>query len=192
MIKCLCFVSMLLVITCVGAQARSAYNGSPGDYVAQDFHFGTGETLPALKLHYLTLGTVHRDAAGHVDNAVLHLHGTGGSVHSLFAPQFSSVLFGSGQPLDAARYFLIFPDDIGHGAFSKPSDGLHMKFPKYDYDDMVRSQHQMLLDGLKVDHLRLILGSHPCAQLRTCLIACPEYCDDICIFAREVMSWSGH
>jgi homoserine O-acetyltransferase/O-succinyltransferase len=159
MVKSLCFISLLLATTCAETQVQSAYNGIPGDYVAQDFHFGTGETLPALKLHYLTLGTIHRDAAGHVDNAVLLLHGTGGSAHSLFAPQFSSVLFGSGQPLDATRYFLIFPDDIGHGVSSKPSDGLHMKFPKYDYDDMVRSQHQMLLDGLKVDHLRLILGT---------------------------------
>ena len=135
------------------------YTGQPGDYTAQNFHFGSGETLPALKLHYLTLGTPHHDAAGHVDNAVLLLHGTGGDAHSLFAPQFSTVLFGPGQPLDITKYFLIFPDDIGHGQSSKPSDGLHMRFPKYDYDDMVRSQHQTLLDGLHIDHLRLILGT---------------------------------
>ena len=135
------------------------YTGTPGDYIARDFHFGSGETLPELKLHYLTLGTPHRDAAGHVDNAVLLLHGTGGNAHSLFNPAFSDVLFGPGQPLDIHKYFLIFPDDIGHGESSKPSDGLRMKFPHYDYDDMVRSQHQMLLDGLHVDHLRLILGT---------------------------------
>lgn len=128
-------------------------------YVAKDFHFGSGETLPELKLHYLTLGTPHRDAAGHVDNAVLLLHGTGGNRHTLLVPQFADVLFGPGQPLDTTRYFLIFPDDIGHGDSSKPSDGLRMKFPRYDYDDMVRSQHQMLLEGLGVDHLRLILGT---------------------------------
>jgi homoserine O-acetyltransferase/O-succinyltransferase len=128
-------------------------------YVAHDFRFGTGETLPALTLHYLTLGSPHRDAAGHVDNAVLLLHGTGGNRHTLLVPQFSDVLFGPGQPLDITRYFLIFPDDIGHGDSSKPSDGLRMKFPRYDYDDMVRSQHQMLIDGLQVDHLRLILGT---------------------------------
>jgi homoserine acetyltransferase len=137
----------------------SAYTGVPGDYIAQDFHFGTGETLPALKLHYLTLGTVHHNAAGHVDNAVLLLHGTGGDAHSLFNPVFSNVLFGPGQPLDITKYFLIFPDDIGHGVSAKPSDGLRMKFPHYDYDDMVRSQHQMLLEGLHIDHLRLILGT---------------------------------
>ncbi len=140
-------------------QAPAPYTGTPGDYIARDFHFDTGETLPELKLHYLTLGTPHRDGAGHIDNAVLLLHGTGGDAHSLFAPQFSTVLFGPGQPLDITKYFLVFPDDVGHGESSKPSDGLHMRFPKYTYDDMVRSQRQMLLDGLHVDHLRLVLGT---------------------------------
>jgi homoserine O-acetyltransferase len=157
-----------LLVTTAAAQTMSApmaaapaptYTGTPGDYIATNFHFGTGETLPQLKLHYLTLGTPHRNAAGHVDNAVLLLHGTGGDAHSLFNPVFSDVLFGPGQPLDIQKYFLIFPDDIGHGESSKPSDGLRMNFPHYDYDDMVRSQHQMLLDGLHVDHLRLILGT---------------------------------
>jgi homoserine O-acetyltransferase/O-succinyltransferase len=130
-----------------------------GTYTIANFRFGTGETLPELRLHYLTLGTPHRDAAGHVDNAVLLLHGTGGNDTNLLVPQFSDVLFGPGQPLDISRYFLILPDDIGHGQSSKPSDGLHMKFPRYDYDDMVRSQHQMLTDDLHIDHLRLILGT---------------------------------
>jgi homoserine O-acetyltransferase len=130
-----------------------------GVYTIENFRFGTGETLPQLRLHYLTLGAIHRDAAGHVDNAVLLLHGTGGYAGNLLAPQFSTVLFGPGQPLDIAKFFLIFPDDIGHGTSSKPSDGLHMRFPKYDYDDMVRSQHAMLLDGMHIDHLRLILGT---------------------------------
>jgi homoserine O-acetyltransferase len=128
-------------------------------YVAHNFHFGSGETLPELKLRYLTLGSPHRNAAGGVDNAVLLLHGTGGNRRTLLVPQFSDVLFGPGEPLDITRYFLIFPDDIGQGDSSKPSDGLRMKFPRYDYDDMVRSQHQMLLEGLGVDHLRLILGT---------------------------------
>jgi homoserine O-acetyltransferase len=123
-----------------------------------NFRFGTGETLPQLKLHYLTLGTLHRDAAGHVDNAVLLLHGTGGNAHSLMNPVFSNVLFAPGAPLDITKYFLILPDDIGHGQSSKPSDGLHAHFPAYDYDDMVRSQ-RMMLDALHVDHLRLILGT---------------------------------
>jgi homoserine O-acetyltransferase len=130
-----------------------------GDYIAPNFHFADGQSLPELKLHYLTLGAPHRDAAGHVDNAVLLLHGTGGDAHTLFNPVFSNVLFGPGQPLDITKFFLIFPADIGQGESSKPSDGLRMNFPHYDYADMVRSQRQMLLDGLHVDHLRLILGT---------------------------------
>jgi len=129
-----------------------------GLVVLPNFRFGAGETLPELKLHYLTLGAPHRNAAGHVDNAVLLLHGTGGNAHSLLNPLFSNVLFGSGQPLDITKYFLILPDDIGHGQSSKPSDGLHAHFPAYDYDDMVRSQ-RMMLDEMKIDHLRLILGT---------------------------------
>lgn len=171
MLKHLAFAASLGLSTMALAQAAPSapfakgsapvtpYQGTPGDYIAKDFRFGSGETLPALKLHYLTLGTAHRDAAGHVDNAVLLLHGTGGNAHTLFVPQFSTVLFGPGQPLDITKYFLIFPDDIGQGESSKPSDGLHMKFPHYDYDDMVRSQRQMLHEGLHVDHLRLTLGT---------------------------------
>jgi len=161
MLKSLLVAIALAAAVCATAQApaTSAYTGVPGDYIAHDFHFGTGESLPELKLHYLTLGTPHRNAARHVDNAVLLLHGTGGDAHSLFNPIFSTVLFGPGQPLDITKYYLIFPDDIGHGDSSKPSDGLHMKFPHYDYDDMVRSQHQMLVDGMHVDHLRLVLGT---------------------------------
>lgn len=156
---CTAALAIASVASLCAAQTAPAYTGTPGIYVAHDFHFGSGETLADLKLHYLTLGTPHRDAAGHVDNAVLLLHGTGGNAHTLFNPVFSNVLFGPGQPLDITRYFLIFPDDIGQGESSKPSDGLRMKFPHYDYDDMVRSQHQMLLDGLHVDHLRLVIGT---------------------------------
>jgi homoserine O-acetyltransferase len=145
--------------TTVAPAAATQWPVKDNLYVAHNFRFGSGESLPELKLRYLTLGSPHRNAAGHVDNAVLLLHGTGGNRQTLLAPQFSNVLFGPGQPLDITRYFLIFPDDIGHGDSSKPSDGLRMKFPRYDYDDMVRSQHQMLLEGLGVDHLRLILGT---------------------------------
>jgi homoserine O-acetyltransferase/O-succinyltransferase len=130
-----------------------------GAFDIPNFRFRDGETLPTLHLHYLTLGAPHRDRHGHTDNAILLLHGTGGSARSLLAPQFSTVLFGPGQPLDIKKYFLILPDDIGHGQSSKPSDGLHMHFPAYDYDDMVAGQHAMLVDGLHVDHLRLILGT---------------------------------
>jgi homoserine O-acetyltransferase len=154
------------------------------DYVLANFRFGTGETLPELKLHSITLGEPHRDATGHVDNAVLLLHGTGGDAHSLMNPVFSEVLFGPGQPLDIQKYFLILPDDIGHGKSSKPSDGLRMKFPQYDYDDMVRSQHQMLVEGMKVDHLRLILGtSMGCMQSFVWGETYPEFMNALAPFA---------
>jgi homoserine O-acetyltransferase len=154
-----------------------------GTVTLANFRFGTGETLPQLKLHYLTLGTPHRNAAGHVDNAVLLLHGTGGSAHSLMNPLFSDVLFAPGQPLDIAKYFVILPDDIGHGQSSKPSDGLHAHFPAYDYDDMVRSQ-RMMLDEMKIDHLRLILGtSMGCMQSFVWGETYPEFMDALAPFA---------
>jgi homoserine O-acetyltransferase len=130
-----------------------------GTYTLHNFHFKDGESIAELRLHYITLGTPHRDAAGHIDNAILLLHGTGGNAHSLTAPEFSDPLFGPGEPFDITKFFLILPDDIGHGQSSKPSDGLRMHFPNYDYDDMVASQHAMLEDGLHIDHLRLILGT---------------------------------
>ncbi|HVS77756.1 MAG TPA: alpha/beta fold hydrolase [Steroidobacteraceae bacterium] len=149
-----------------------------GVYHVRNFRFGTGETLPDLRLHYVTLGEPRRDAAGNTVNAVLLLHGTGGDAHSLLNPVFSDVLFGPGQPLDIKRYFIILPDEIGHGESSKPSDGLRMKFPRYTYDDMVRAQHQMLLGALHVDHLRLILGtSMGCMQSFVWGEAYPRFAD---------------
>jgi homoserine O-acetyltransferase len=130
-----------------------------GDYIARDFKFRSGETLPELRLHYTTLGTPHRDAHGHVDNAVIIMHGTGGDGHQFIRPQFSGVLFVPGGLLDARKYFIILPDGIGHGKSSKPSDGLHAKFPHYDYDDMVAADYLVLTKGLKVDHLRLAMGT---------------------------------
>jgi homoserine O-acetyltransferase len=155
-----------------------------GWYTVPNFRFGTGETLPELKLHYLTLGTPHRNAAGHTDNVILLLHGTGGDAHSLLNPAFSDVLFGPGQPLDTTKYFIVLPDDLGHGESSKPSDGLRMNFPHYDYDDMVRSQHQMLVDGLHIDHLRLILGtSMGCMQSFVWGETYPDFSDALAPFA---------
>lgn len=155
-----------------------------GTYVTRNFRFETGEYLPELKLHYLTLGRPHRDSAGHTDNAVLLLHGTGGNAHSLLNPVFSDVLFGPGQPLDIAKFYIILPDDIGHGESSKPSDGLRMHFPQYDYNDMVASQHAMLLDGLHVDHLRLILGtSMGCMQSFVWGETYPRFSDALAPFA---------
>ena len=155
-----------------------------GSFDIHNFRFGTGEALLDLHLHYLTLGMLHRDTEGHTDNAVLLLHGTGGSAHSLLNPVFSDVLFGPGQPLDITRYFIILPDDIGHGESSKPSDGLRMKFPRYTYDDMVRSQHEMLVGGLHVDHLRLILGtSMGCMQSFVWGETYPHFSDALAPFA---------
>ncbi|GAA0636976.1 alpha/beta fold hydrolase [Brevundimonas lenta] len=129
-----------------------------GDYTARDFAVA-GQTLPELKIHYRTLGRPHRGADGRVDNAVLLLHGTGGSGAQFLSPQFAGELFGPGQPLDTTRYFIIMPDNLGHGASSKPSDGLRARFPEYGYDDMVEAQRRLLVDGLGVDRLRLILGT---------------------------------
>jgi homoserine O-acetyltransferase/O-succinyltransferase len=154
-----------------------------GSVTMQNFRFGTGETLPELKLHYTTLGTPHRNAAGHTDNVVLLLHGTGGDAHSLMNPLFSDVLFAPGGVLDITKYFIILPDDIGHGESSKPSDGLRTHFPAYDYDDMVRSQH-MMLEAMKVDHLRLILGtSMGCMQTFVWGETYPDFADALAPFA---------
>ena len=160
------------------AGPQPAWPTRDGTWTIKDFRFGTGETLPELRLHYLTLGTPHKDAAGRTDNAILLLHGTGGDAHSLLNPIFANELFGPGQPFDITRYFIILPDDIGHGESSRPSDGLRMRFPQYDYDDMVRSQHAMLQDGLGVDHLRLILGtSMGCMQAFVWGETYPDFAD---------------
>src|SRR6202521_1523392 len=129
------------------------------DYVSPHFHFKSGETLPELRMHYATFGSPVLDANGRVTNAVLLLHGTTGTGGQFLAPQFASVLFGPGQLLDVTRYYIILPDNIGHGKSSKPSDSLHAHFPQYDYDDMVSLQHELIEKGLGVNHLRLILGT---------------------------------
>jgi homoserine O-acetyltransferase len=157
----------LAVVTVLsfGASASAAQQASQlpmpkeGDYVSLDFRFDSGETLPELRMHYRTFGTPVRDANGRVSNAVLLLHGTSGTGEQFLAPQFAGALFGPGQLLDVTRYYIILPDNVGHGKSSKPSDGMHAHFPQYDYDDMVRSQHELLEKGLGVNHLRLILGT---------------------------------
>jgi homoserine O-acetyltransferase len=130
-----------------------------GDFVARDFRFASGQVLPELRLHYRTLGKPVRDASGRVGNAVLILHGTGGAGRSFLSDTFGGILFGPGQLLDAERYYLILPDGIGHGGSSKPSDGLHARFPPYGYRDMIRAQHLLLTEHLRVDHLRLVMGT---------------------------------
>jgi len=132
---------------------------SEGDYIVHDFHFESGETMPEVRLHYYTLGKSVTDANGRTTNAVLILHGTGGTGNGLLRPIFAGGLFGPGQLLDATKYFIILPDNIGHGKSSKPSDGLHARFPQYEYADMIALQHELVQKGLGVNHLRLILGT---------------------------------
>ena len=129
------------------------------DIVLKDFRFADGEILAQLRMHVMTLGTPHRGAGGNIDNAVMILHGTGGTGATFLNPVFADELFKSGQPLDIARYYLIIPDNLGHGKSSKPSDGMRMAFPKYDYADMVLAEKRMLSEGLQVDRLELILGT---------------------------------
>lgn len=129
------------------------------DFVERNFRFQSGETLPELKVHYRTIGKPGRNAQGTVTNAVLILHGTTGSGGQFLRPEFSGELFGAGQLLDASRYFLVLPDGIGHGESSRPSQGLHAKFPHYGYRDMVEAQYRLLTQGLGVNHLRLVIGT---------------------------------
>jgi homoserine O-acetyltransferase len=152
------------------AAAATASTGAPpvvdvgvapveGDFVLHDFHFESGQTLPELRIHYTTLGTPVRDAAGHTTNAVLVLHGTTGSGRQFLRPQFARELFLPGQLLDVRRYYVILPDDIGHGRSSKPSDGRRARFPSYGYRDMVAAEHRLVREGLGVDRLRLLMGT---------------------------------
>jgi homoserine O-acetyltransferase len=123
-----------------------------GDWVAKDFRFHSGETMPELRLHYTTIG----EPTG---QPVLVLHGSGQSGAAMLTPTFAGELFGTGQPLDATKYFIIIPDGIGHGKSSKPSDGMKTAFPKYNYEDMVDAQHRLVKEGLGVRHLRLVIGN---------------------------------
>ncbi len=152
---------LLLALALVAAPSLAAPldGAKEADASFKDFRFGTGETLPELKIHYTTLGTPRRNAAGDIDNAVMILHGTGGTGKQFFRPQFADALYGPGQPLDITRYFIILPDNIGHGGSSKPSDGLRMAFPRYDYDDMVRAQYRLVTETLGIKKLQLILGT---------------------------------
>lgn len=149
--------AIFALMPCAAQQPPSA--ATEGDFVIHNFQFHSGESLPELRLHYTTLGKPVRDAAGRTTNAVLILHGTGGTGHQFFAPQFAGVLFGPGQLLDASRYYIILPDGIGHGKSSKPSDGLRAHFPQYDYDDMVTAHYRLVSEGLGVNHLRLVMGT---------------------------------
>jgi len=145
----------------LAANARAADYPSPpeGDYTIDDFKFSSGETLPELHVHYRTIGKINKDAQGNMTNAVLIMHGTTGSGAQFIRPEFAGELFGKDQPLDATKFFIVLPDGIGHGKSSKPSDGMHAKFPRYGYVDMVEAQYRLLTDGLGVNHARLVMGT---------------------------------
>lgn len=151
-------VLVVALACCAFAHAATYPTPTEGDYAIRNFKFADGGTLPELRIHYRTLGAIHKNH-GHVDNAVLIMHGTGGDGTQFLSDRFGGELFGAGQPLDATTHFIILIDDIGHGKSSKPSDGLHAKFPRYGYADMLKAEHAVIVDKLKVDHLRLVMGT---------------------------------
>jgi homoserine O-acetyltransferase len=151
---------LLLLILAAPARAQPRHPAPvEGDFVVRDYVFASGERLPELRLHYRTIGTLRRGADGRAANAVLILHGTGGSGRQFLSQAFAGGLFGPGQLLDAATHFIILPDGVGHGQSSKPSDGLRAKFPRYGYHDLVSLQHRLVTEHLKIDHLRLVMGT---------------------------------
>lgn len=149
----------LVLHTPAGAHGQNPAPGVSGDHIVRNFAFASGETLPELRLHYRTLGRPRRDANGVVRNAVLIMHGTTGAGSQFLSPVFANELYGAGQPLDTTVYYVVLPDGIGHGLSSRPSEGLHAKFPRYNYDDMVEAHHRLLTEKLGVTHLRLVMGT---------------------------------
>lgn len=152
---------MLRSVFCLLALSALAIAADPveGDFIAKDFQFANGEKLSELRIHYTTLGKPVKDASGQVRNAVLIMHGTGGSGRAFLSRTFGGELFGDGQLFDTSKYFVILPDGLGQGKSSKPSDGLHRIFPKYTYLDMVHAQYRMVTEGLGVNHLRIVMGT---------------------------------
>ena len=153
-------VAVLLFASCLPF-AHAADYPAPREahFLIRNFEFASGEQLPELRLHYRTIGTLQRDSNGRALNAVLILHGTGGTGAQFLRTEFADELFVPGGVLDASRYFIILPDNIGHGGSSKPSDGMRANFPRYGYRDMIELQHRLLTQGLRVDHLRLVMGT---------------------------------
>ena len=149
----------LAVSTPTGVHAQNVAPGVSGDHIVRNFAFASGETLPELRLHYRTLGRARRDANGVVRNAVLIMHGTTGAGSQFLSPVFANELYGAGQPLDTTVHYIVLPDGIGHGLSSRPSEGLHAKFPRYNYDDMVAAHQRLLTEKLGVTHLRLVMGT---------------------------------
>ncbi|MDP3369394.1 MAG: alpha/beta fold hydrolase [Brevundimonas sp.] len=176
----------LLTLACglAGLLLSSAAAAQPapveGDYTAPDFALSSGQSLPELRMHFRTLGQPRRGADGRIDNAVLLLHGTGGTGAQFLSPQFAGELFGPGQPLDTARYYIVMPDNLGHGGSSRPSDGPRARFPEYGYADMIEAQRRLLVDGLGVDRVRLTLGtSMGCMHIFVWAQTHPDFADAV-------------
>jgi homoserine O-acetyltransferase len=153
------FALLLSILDASFASATDYPTPTEGDYTIRDFKFASGEVLPELRLHYRTIGKPEKDAQSKTTNAILIMHGTTGSGAQFIRPEFAGELFGKDQPLDATRFFIVLPDGIGHGKSSKASDGMHAKFPRYGYIDMVEAQYRLLTEGLGVDHARLVMGT---------------------------------
>ncbi|MGZ3755703.1 MAG: alpha/beta fold hydrolase [Mucilaginibacter sp.] len=160
MSKKILFLLITVVLFIKHSSAQTTYpKPVESDYIAKDFVFESGEKLSELRVHRITVGEPHKNASGNINNAVLIMHGTTGNSQGLLTDRFAGHLFGAGQPLDATKYFIVFVDGIGHGKSSKPSDGLHMKFPKYTYNDMVKAQYLLVTQHLGINHLRLVMGT---------------------------------
>src|SRR5215211_7452421 len=149
------FVILLTAFSASNAPAADYPTPTEGDFPIRDFKFQSGETLPELRIHYWTIGKPEKDAQGNTTNAVLIMHGTTGSGAQFIRAEFAGELFGKDQPLDATKFFIVLPDGIGHGKSSKPRDGMHAKFPRYGYLDMIEADHRLLTEGLEVNHARL-------------------------------------
>jgi homoserine O-acetyltransferase/O-succinyltransferase len=166
-------VAIAVIVVCGIAQQAIGQNGQvpirgtgqasvdgqrQSDVIFSNYKFRDGETLPQLRIHYATLGNPHRNAEGTVDNAILLLHWTNASSQALLVPEYQEAVFSPGAPLDTARFFVIIPDDVGHGRSSKPSDGLRAAFPHYGYQDMVDLQHKLVTESLGIQHLHALIG----------------------------------
>lgn len=181
-------VAALILASAAAAQPVPA----EGDFTAPDFALTSGRSLPELRMHYRTLGEPRRGADGRVENAVLLLHGTGGTGGQFLSPQFANELFGPGQPLDVARYYIVMPDNLGHGGSSKPSDGPRARFPEYGYADMVEAQRRLLVDGLGVDRVRLMLGtSMGCMHIFVWAETHPDFAEALMPMACQPMAIVG-
>lgn len=154
------FIFFFLIVRIFSSLGQAKYPAAlEGNFVVENFEFESKETLASLNLHYYTVGQPRKGKDGQIENAVLIMHGTTGSGKGFLNDRFAGQLFGAGQLIDATKFFIILPDAIGHGYSSRPSEGMHMRFPKYTYNDMVRGQYLLITQGLGINHLRLVMGT---------------------------------